>query len=273
MELPCKSMKRVPRALTIAGSDSGGGAGIQADLKTMTSLSVFGSSVIVALTAQNSVKVSGIYEVAPDFIISQIDAVLSDMGADSVKTGMLYSSTTISAVSRGLREYAVSGIIIDPVMISKTGAVLLRDDAISEMIAHLFPLAALITPNAPEAERISGQAIGSSEDAMSVSQKLSDEYGIGVLIKGGHLAGETVKDFLTIDGRTYVYSGKRVNTENSHGTGDTLSAAICSYLALGNPLLKAVELSRTYLQNAIEHSFPMGKGYGSLNHFWRNIDE
>ncbi|MCL5679527.1 MAG: bifunctional hydroxymethylpyrimidine kinase/phosphomethylpyrimidine kinase [Candidatus Thermoplasmatota archaeon] len=266
-------MKRVPRALTIAGSDSGGGAGIQADLKTMTSLSVFGSSVIVALTAQNSVKVSGIYEVAPDFIISQIDAVLSDMGADSVKTGMLYSSTTISAVSRGLREYAVSGIIIDPVMISKTGAVLLRDDAISEMIAHLFPLAALITPNAPEAERISGQAIGSSEDAMSVSQKLSDEYGIGVLIKGGHLAGETVKDFLTIDGRTYVYSGKRVNTENSHGTGDTLSAAICSYLALGNPMLKAVELSRTYLQNAIEHSFPMGKGYGSLNHFWRNIDE
>ena len=266
-------MKRVPRALTIAGSDSGGGAGIQADLKTMTSLSVFGSSVIVALTAQNSVKVSGIYEVAPDFIISQIDAVLSDMGADSVKTGMLYSSTTISAVSRGLREYAVSGIIIDPVMISKTGAVLLRDDAISEMIAQLFPLAALITPNAPEAERISGQAIGSSEDAMSVSQKLSDEYGIGVLIKGGHLAGETVKDFLTIDGRTYVYSGKRVNTENSHGTGDTLSAAICSYLALGNPMLKAVELSRTYLQNAIEHSFPMGKGYGSLNHFWRNIDE
>ena len=266
-------MKRVPRALTIAGSDSRGGAGIQADLKTMTSLSVFGSSVIVALTAQNSVKVSGIYEVAPDFIISQIDAVLSDMGADSVKTGMLYSSTTISAVSRGLREYAVSGIIIDPVMISKTGAVLLRDDAISEMIAHLFPLAALITPNAPEAERISGQAIGSSEDAMSVSQKLSDEYGIGVLIKGGHLAGETVKDFLTIDGRTYVYSGKRVNTENSHGTGDTLSAAICSYLALGNPMLKAVELSRTYLQNAIEHSFPMGKGYGSLNHFWRNIDE
>ena len=266
-------MKRVPRALTIAGSDSGGGAGIQADLKTMTSLSVFGSSVIVALTAQNSVKVSGIYEVAPDFIISQIDAVLSDMGADSVKTGMLYSSTTISAVSRGLREYAVSGIIIDPVMISKTGAVLLRDDAISEMIAHLFPLAALITPNAPEAERISGQAIGSSEDAMSVSQKLSDEYGIGVLIKGGHLAGETVKDFLTIDGRTYVYSGKRVNTENSHGTGDTLSAAICSYLALGNPMLKAVELSRTYSQNAIEHSFPMGKGYGSLNHFWRNIDE
>ncbi len=266
-------MKRVPRALTIAGSDSGGGAGIQADLKTMTSLSVFGSSVIVALTAQNSVKVSGIYEVPPDFIISQIDAVLSDMGADSIKTGMLYSSTAISAVSRGLREYAVSGIIIDPVMISKTGAVLLRDDAISAMIDLLFPLAALITPNAPEAERISGLTIGSSEDAKRVSLKLSEEYGIGVLIKGGHIAGEMVKDFLSIDGKTYVYSGKRVNTENSHGTGDTLSAAICSYLALGNPLLKAVELSRIYLQNAIENSFPMGKGYGSLNHFWRNVDE
>lgn len=266
-------MKRVSRALTIAGSDSGGGAGIQADLKTMTSLSVFGSSVIVALTAQNSTKVSDILEVPPDFIISQIDAVLSDMGADSVKTGMLFSSTTISAVSRGLREYAVSGIIIDPVMISKTGAVLLRNDAISAMIDLLFPLAALITPNVPEAERISGLPIASSEDAKTVSLKLSDEYGIGVLIKGGHLGDETVKDFLSINGKTYVYSGKRVNTENSHGTGDTLSAAICSYLALGNPLLKAVELARVYLQNAIEQSFPMGKGYGSLNHFWRNVYE
>ena len=266
-------MNRIPRALTIAGSDSGGGAGVQADLKTMTSLSVFGTSVIVALTAQNSTKVSGIFEIPPAFIIEQIDAVLSDMGADSIKTGMLYSSSTILAVSSGLRDHSVSGIIIDPVMVSKTGSILLRDDAISAMVNLLFPIADLITPNVPEAEKISGKKISSNEDAKTVSMSLSDEYGLGVLIKGGHLEGKSVNDFLSINGKTYVYSKERVNTINSHGTGDTLSAAICSYLALGYPLIRAIELAREYLQNAIEHSFSMGKGYGSLNHFWRNINE
>lgn len=266
-------MNRVPRAMSVAGSDSGGGAGIQADLKTMASLSVFGTSVIVALTAQNSTQVSGIFEVPPDFIIKQIDAVLSDMGADSVKTGMLYSSNTISAVSSGLRDHSVSGIIIDPVMISKTGAVLLKDNAVDAMINLLFPVAGLVTPNIPEAERMSGRKIGNSEEAQTASLRLSEEYGLGVLIKGGHLEGETVEDFLSINGKVYVYPERRVKTINSHGTGDTLSAAICSYLALGKPLLKAVELARTYLQGAIENSFTMGKGYGSLNHFWRDKDE
>lgn len=257
------------RALTVAGSDSGGGAGIQADLKTFTALSVFGSSVIVALTAQNSVEVSGILEVPSDFVEKQMDAVLSDIGTDAAKTGMLFSQSIIKSVTKKFREYGVEKIVVDPVMVSKTNARLLKEDAVSSLVTELAPISYLITPNGPEAEIISNVKIRNADDVMDAALRIHDESGCRVLIKGGHFEGESSVDTLYDGSKFYHFSGKRIDTQNTHGTGDTLSAGITAFLSKGLSLKESVERSREFLQGTIENSFPMGKGFGSLMHYWK----
>lgn len=259
----------IRRAMTVAGSDSGGGAGLQADLKTFTAMGVSGSSIITALTAQNSLEVRGIFEVPPSFVELQMDAVLSDIGTDAAKTGMLYSADIIKVVSRKFREYSVP-YVVDPVMISKSGSRLLRKDAIDEMISSLLPGAVLITPNIPEAETLSSVKISNREDAVMVAEKLHNAIGCAVLVKGGHSQGENSIDILCKDGKISTFSSRRINTENTHGTGDTLSAAITSCLALGLDMESSIREAKSFLDGAIKNSFNSGKGFGSLNHFWRN---
>lgn len=263
----------IPRVLTVAGSDSGGGAGIQADIKTITSLKAFATSVIVALTAQNSTEVLEIVPISPSFIEKQMDAVLSDIGTDSAKTGMLYSSGIIRSVTGKFSEYAVRHIVIDPVMISKSGAVLLREEAIEILKKKLLPIAELITPNIPEAEKISGISIRDKDRMISAAEKISEMTGTNVLIKGGHSESQKSTDILYINSKVIEIDGIRIDTKNTHGTGDTYSSAIATNLASGYDLEKSVKKAKEYLQGAIENSFPMGMGYGPLCHFWNLKDE
>ncbi|MGP6206590.1 bifunctional hydroxymethylpyrimidine kinase/phosphomethylpyrimidine kinase [Cuniculiplasma sp. SKW3] len=263
----------IPRVLTVAGSDSGGGAGIQADIKTITSLKAFATSVIVALTAQNSTEVLDIVPISPSFIEKQMDAVLSDIGTDSAKTGMLYSSNIIGSVAGKFTEYGVKHIVIDPVMISKSGAVLLREEAIEALKKRLFPIAELITPNIPEAEKISGISIKNKEQMIRAAEIISDMNGTDVLVKGGHSEDQKSTDILYTDSKVIEIHGRRIDTKNTHGTGDTYSSAIATNLAFGNNLENSVKKAKEYLQGAIEHSFPMGRGYGPLCHFWNLKEE
>ncbi len=258
----------VPRVMTVASTDSGGGAGIMADLKTFTAMKVFGTAVTVALTAQNSTEVKSIYELPVDFIISEFDAIMEDIGTDSAKTGMLYSENIINTVSIKFSDYSIKNIVIDPVMISKTGATLLKKDAIDAMKRKLIPLSLLVTPNIPEAEVLSGIKIKNNDDIKKSAEIINKETGAGVLIKGGHMISNLSTDTLLYNGKFSEYTSLRYETKNTHGTGDTLSAAIASYLAAGKNLTASVELAKNYIDGAIENSFPMGKGYGALNHFW-----
>ncbi len=258
----------VARVMTVASTDSGGGAGIMADLKTFTAMKVFGTAVIVSLTAQNSVMVKSIYELPVSFISDQFDAVMEDIGTDSAKTGMLYSEAIISAVTEKFQQYNVHNIVVDPVMVSKTNARLLKEDAVYSMVHKLMRIAALVTPNIPESEVISSMKINSENDAKSAAKKIYDITGSAVLVKGGHSGGNLSTDIL-YDGIEYrEFSGTRVDTKNTHGTGDTLSASIASYLASGKNLYDSVSMARKYVEGAIKNSFPMGNGYGSLSHFW-----
>ncbi|MEM0139279.1 MAG: bifunctional hydroxymethylpyrimidine kinase/phosphomethylpyrimidine kinase [Ferroplasma sp.] len=258
----------VARSMTIASTDSGGGAGIMADLKTFTAMKVFGTAVTVALTAQNSVEVKSIFELPLKFIGEEFDAIMEDIGTDSAKTGMLYSESIINKISEKIKQYSVKNLVIDPVMISKTGAKLLKDDAISAMKNKLMPLAILVTPNIPEAEVLSGIRIENYDDIKKSAKKIYDETGTSVLIKGGHMGTEQSTDILFHDGEFLSYSSPRFDTKNTHGTGDTLSASIASFLAGGKKLNDAVHLAKEYINGAIKNSFPMGRGYGALNHFW-----
>ncbi len=258
----------VTRVMTVASTDSGGGAGIMADLKTFTAMKVFGTAVIVSLTAQNSVEVKSIFELPVSFINDQFDAVMEDIGTDSAKTGMLYSEPIISAVAEKFQQYNVRNIVVDPVMVSKTNARLLREDAVASMVSRLMKIATLVTPNIPESEVISSVKINSSSDARMAARIIYEKTGSAVLVKGGHSGGELSTDIL-FDGREYYeFSGSRIDTKNTHGTGDTLSASIASYLGSGKNLYDSVLLARKYIEGAIKNSFPMGKGYGSLSHFW-----
>ncbi|MCL4345244.1 MAG: bifunctional hydroxymethylpyrimidine kinase/phosphomethylpyrimidine kinase [Candidatus Thermoplasmatota archaeon] len=257
----------IPRVLTVAGSDSGGGAGIQADIKTITSMRGFATSVIVALTAQNSQEVLGIRPLDTDFIEKQMDAVLSDIGTDSAKTGMLYSSEIIRSVTKKFREYDVTNIVVDPVMISKSGAELLKGEAVNELVNGLGRISELLTPNIPEAEKISGISIKDKDDMIQVAENIRDLTGASILVKGGHSADPESTDILCTDSGITEIKGKRVFTKNTHGTGDTYSSAIATNLAYGLDLVTSVRRARAYLQVAIENSFPMGKGYGALCHF------
>lgn len=261
-------MTRVPRALTIAGSDSGGGAGIQADLKTFSALGVYGMSVITAVTAQNTVAVTAVHEIPTEVIVAQIDAVLSDIGADAVKTGMLSSSAIIETVVAGLRRHGVRKLVVDPVMVSKSGARLLREDAVQSLRERLLPLATVLTPNVPEAEVLTGTTIRSLDDARKAALRLAD-MGVGsVVMKGGHLEGPATDLFY--DGERFEeLTASRVPTANTHGTGCTFASAVAAGLAKGLRLEEAVRQAKDYVTGAIEHSFPIGQGHGPLNHFYR----
>ena len=262
--------RRIPRVLTIAGSDSGGGAGIQADLKTMTVLGAYGMSVITSVTAQNTVAVTGIYDLAPEAVARQLDAVLSDIGADAVKTGMLSSAAIIEVVAAGLERHAVKNLVIDPVMLAKSGDALLREDAWETLKARLLPLATIITPNVPEAEALTGAVIQDETGLRAAAEALralGPEY---VLIKGGHLRGGESTDYLYDGEVVRSYSTRRIATRNTHGTGCTLSAAIATWLGFGCAVPEAVRLAKDYINGAILHSdeLGVGTGHGPLHHGW-----
>ncbi len=259
----------IPRALTIAGSDSGGGAGIQADLKTFTALKVFGMSVITSITAQNTKSVVGISDVQPAFVELQIDAVMTDIGADAVKTGMLSNEEIVSSVAKKIKQYRIEKLVVDPVMRAKGGNALLRNEAERALVEELLPLAFIVTPNIPEAEALSGMSISSVDDMKLASKSIKFFGPQYVLVKGGHL--DSLQDAVDIlhDGKQfYEFRAPRVQTKNSHGTGCTYSAAICGYLAKGLGVLESVKQAKEYVTGAIGKSFNLGKGHGPLNHFW-----
>ena len=261
------------RVLTIAGSDSGGGAGIQADLKTIAANGCYGLSVITALTAQNTLGVSGIHPVPLDFVTAQMDAVLSDIGADAVKIGMLFSPELIRTVAQGLVRHGVRTIVLDPVMIAQSGDRLLQDEAIDALKTELIPLATIITPNTPEASALLGREITTAEAVSEAARELMTLGCANVLIKGGHLESGDSDDCLDLgaEDRAVILSGKRIPTRNNHGTGCTLSSAIASGLAKGQTVETAVRQAKDYITQAIEGGaeYTLGQGHGPVHHFFR----
>ena len=260
------------RALTIAGSDSGGGAGIQADLKTFSALGCFGMSAITALTAQNTRVVTGIFPVPPEFIEEQIDAVLSDIGVDAIKIGMLHSPEVIEMVAKKLLQWPCPNIVLDPVMISKSGDNLLRKDAVTALRDILIPRATLITPNLPEASVLLDRPVDTLNDMTQAAKDLADLGCANVLLKGGHLTDKDSCDLLyqkKSDTLTTL-AGKRIDTPNSHGTGCTLSSAICANLARGIGLETAVRNAKAYITGALTSgaAYTTGRGHGPVNHFY-----
>jgi len=258
----------IKQVLTIAGSDSGGGAGIQADIKALSANRVFAMSVITAITAQNTEEVTEVFELPTAIIAAQIDAVFDDFDVAAVKTGMLASAAIVEVVARLLKPQNVEKLVVDPVMISKSGHPLLKTDAIEAMKSHLFPLAFLVTPNLHEAQQLSGVEITSLADARRAAKVI---HGFGcrhVLIKGGHLLSERATDLL-YDGRFFtVFRGEYIETPHTHGTGCTFASAIAAHLARGHVLQEAVQHAKTYLTEAIRHSLAIGHGRGPTNHFY-----
>lgn len=252
-------------ALTIAGSDSSGGAGIQADIKTMTMNGVYAMSAITALTAQNTLGVTGIFEVPPQFLAQQIDAVFQDIRPDAVKIGMVSSSSLIRTIAGRLRAHEAANLVVDPVMVATSGARLMEAEAISTLTRELLPMAALLTPNIPEAEVLSGQAIRSQADMQAAAEKISRAYGCAVLCKGGHSLSDA-NDLLYIDGHCQWFRGRRIDNPNTHGTGCTLSSAIAANLAKGFPLDQAVSRAKAYISGALEAMLDLGQGSGPMNH-------
>jgi len=262
---------QAPRALTIAGSDSGGGAGIQADLKTFAAFSVYGMSAIVALTAQNTREVTAIHEVPPDIVRAQIEAVVSDIGVDAAKTGMLRSSLLAETVADAVERLKIPNLVVDPVMVSKAGAPLLKPDAVETLVRRLLPLARVVTPNIPEAEILSGERIDGPEALRRAARKIRRMGPESVVIKGGHGQGDPVDLFF--DGESFTeFRGPRIRTRSDHGTGCTFSAAITALLARGEDVRKAVEEAKRYVEGAIRSASPIGSGHGPLNHFFRFTD-
>lgn len=252
-------------ALTIAGSDTSGGAGIQADLKTMTMNGVFAMSALTALTAQNTVGVQGIFEVTPEFLGMQIDSVFTDIRPDAVKIGMVASAELISVIAEKLTAYQAENIVVDPVMVATSGAKLISDDAVSALKEKLLPLAAVVTPNIPEAEVLSGMKIESPEDMVKAAEKISRDYYCAVLCKGGHSMNDA-NDLLYHDGTYQWFNGKRIDNPNTHGTGCTLSSAIAANLAKGHDLATAVERAKEYISGALAAMLDLGAGSGPMNH-------
>ena len=254
--------------LTIAGSDSGGGAGIQADLKSIHANGGFGMSVITSITAQNTREVTRAFDLPTDLIDAQIDAIFSDFDVAALKTGMLSSSEIVGTVAEKLREYSPRNIVIDPVMISKSQYPLLKPDAIERLKADLLPLATVITPNVYEAELLAECEIQTIDDAKTAA-KVIQEYGCqGVLVKGGHLSGKQSIDVLYADGAFTLFEAERIETKNTHGTGCTYSAAIATHLGLGKNLVAAIQSAKDYITNAIRYSLDIGGGHGPTNHFY-----
>jgi hydroxymethylpyrimidine/phosphomethylpyrimidine kinase len=258
----------IAKALTIAGSDSGGGAGIQADLKTFAALGVYGMSVITAVTAQNTVGVFGIQEIDREMVARQIDAVVEDIGVDAAKTGMLSSAPIIETVAERLRHHALRGLVVDPVMVAKSGDRLLRADAVEALKEHLLPLALIVTPNLPEAETLVGHQLQSDDDLRMAARAIHALGPAYVVVKGGHRSGEATD--LVYDGREfYELQAARVETPHTHGTGCTFSAAIAAGLARGLEPLTAIREAKEYLTGALAHAYAIGRGHSPVHHFYR----
>lgn len=254
------------RALTIAGSDSGAGAGIQADLKTFASLGVYGLSVVTAVTAQNTVEVAAIAEVPEEVVIAQIDTVLEDIGAHAIKTGMMSGIAIIQNAADRLEAWGIPHLVVDPVMVSKSGAPLLQPDAVNAFKKDLLPLATVITPNIPEAEVLASRKIGSPDDAQEAARAIA-ALGPGVvIIKGGHMEGPAV-DLVFADGQFTPMEGERIDTKNTHGTGCTYSAAMTGFLAMGIETMESIRLAKRYIENALRQSYAIGEGHSPVNHF------
>ena len=257
-------MKR-KTALTIAGSDSSGGAGIQADIKTMTMNGVYAMSAITALTAQNTTGVRAIQESAPEFLAQQIDAVFEDIRPDAVKIGMVASSELIRVIADRLRYYDAKNIVVDPVMVATSGSALMKNDAVQILIDELLPLATVVTPNIPEAQVLSGLIIESKTDMEAAARKIGDSHGCAVLLKGGHSIHDA-NDLLYANGDFIWFEGKRIDNPNTHGTGCTLSSAIAANLAKGFSLAQSVQLAKDYISGALAAMLDLGQGSGPMDH-------
>ncbi|WP_066369303.1 bifunctional hydroxymethylpyrimidine kinase/phosphomethylpyrimidine kinase [Neobacillus fumarioli] len=256
------------RALTIAGSDSGGGAGIQADLKTFQELNVFGMSALTAVTAQNTLGVHGVYPMTQEAVAKQIQAVGEDIGVDALKTGMLFNAEIIETVAENITAFKWENVVIDPVMIAKGGASLLLQEAIAALKKYLLPLAKVITPNIPEAEVLTNMTIQTNDDKQEAAKKLHDLGVQNIVIKGGHDEDLSQSSDLLFDGKEfYTFTSKRINTKNTHGTGCTFSAAITAELAKGASVYDAVATAKAFIQAAIEDDLKLGKGHGPTNHW------
>jgi len=257
------------KALTIAGSDCSGGAGIQADLKTFAAYGVYGMSAIVSIVAENTSRVIDIEDVSADMIKKQIDAVFEDIEVDAVKIGMLSKEECMLAVLEKIKQYNPKNVVVDTVMYAKNGCPLMNPDSIDFLIEKIIPVADIITPNVPEAEKISGMKIVNIEDMKKACINIQKMGCKAVLIKGGHLLPDEDSEDILFDGKKfYDYKSKRINTKNTHGTGCTLSSAIAANLALGKNIEEAVHNAKNYITMAIEHSLDIGKGYGPTNHFY-----
>ena len=254
-------------ALTIAGSDSSGGAGIQADIKTMTANGVFAMSAITALTAQNTTGVTDIFETTPHFLAEQLDAVFTDIYPDAVKIGMVSSAELIGTIADKLQEYGARHIVVDPVMVATSGSKLLRDDAVDALTARLLPMAEVLTPNIPEAEILSGMSIKNAADMEKAAQTISEKYGCAVLCTGGHPINDA-DDLLWRSGAGKWFRGRRIDNPNTHGTGCTLSSAIASNLAKGYDLDTSVERAKAYISGALAAMLDLGHGSGPMDHMF-----
>lgn len=254
--------------MTIAGSDSGGGAGIQADLKTFAAFGVYGTSAITAITAQNTLGVAAVQELPVELIEAQIDAIITDIGTDCVKTGMLASAPIVKAVAARIKTHVLERVVVDPVMVAASGDRLLKEEAVATYKSDLFPLATVVTPNVPEAEALTGVKIKNLM-GMKAAAKLIHRLGPRfVLVKGGHLEGDEVTDVL-FDGTQYTdFPGERIPTNNTHGTGCTLASAIASGLAHGRPVDEAVAVAKLYITEALRNAFAVGRGRGPVNHLY-----
>ena len=252
-------------ALTIAGSDCSGGAGIQADLKTMTMNGVYAMSAITALTAQNTTGVRAIQEATPDFLKQQIDAVFEDIYPDAVKIGMVASSELIRVIADRLKYYDAKNVVIDPVMVASAGSSLMKQNAVQTLITELLPISTLVTPNIPEAQVLSGMTIENKEDMIAAAKRIGDSYHCAVLLKGGHSINDA-NDLLYADGELHWFEGKRINNPNTHGTGCTLSSAIASNLAKGFTLTESIQRAKDYISGALAAMLDLGEGSGPMNH-------
>ena len=260
-------MQRIHTALTIAGSDSSGGAGIQADIKTMCAHGVYAMSAITALTAQNTTGVSAIAEVTPAFLKSQIDSVFEDIRPDAVKTGMVADRALIEVIAERLAHYDAQNIVVDPVMIATSGSRLLREDSVSVLRLRLLPLASVITPNIPEAKVLSGMEIDSKADMERAAREIEGACGCAVLLKGGHQVSDA-DDLLCRGGELFWFRGERIDNPNTHGTGCTLSSAIASNLALGYGLEEAIARAKAYISGALRAGLDLGRDSGPLDHMY-----
>jgi hydroxymethylpyrimidine/phosphomethylpyrimidine kinase len=258
-----------PRALSIAGSDSGGGAGIQADLKTFSALGVYGMTAITAVTVQNTKGVYGYEALAPQLVDEQIRAVTSDIGVDAAKTGMLANAGIVRAVATAVEELEIPNLVVDPVFVSKHGDLLLAEDAVEELRKRILPLASLVTPNLPEASGLAGVAVGSRDDMRRAADAILALGAGAVLVKGGHLeTSAEAADVLVSGGLEEWLTTERIDTPNTHGTGCTISSAITSYLAMGWELVESVRAGKAFVTEAIRHALDIGEGIGPVDQLW-----